>query len=122
MAALVLLVLTTVSTPVVKDLYFLQVKTSGSLSDYASTLRLGTLGYCLNGVAETLLSAVADDTTTNGCTAAKLGYTLDTGLLSDGEALGINLGGLSNSVVKALTYLLVLQPIGESKGLSAFRR
>jgi hypothetical protein len=120
-AALVLLVLATVSTPVVKDIYFLQVETSGSLSSYASTLRLGTLGYCLSGAAETALTAFTNSTLTNGCTAAKLGYTLDSDLFTDGEVLGLDLGGLSTSVVKALTYLLVLQPIGKSAICSPHR-
>ncbi|GHJ90324.1 hypothetical protein NliqN6_6726 [Naganishia liquefaciens] len=111
LAALVLLVLTTVSTPVVKDLYFLQVETSGSASSLASTLRLGTLGYCLTGVASTALSSVTDEELTNGCTAAKLGYALDSTLVTDGEVFGLNIGNLSDSVIKGLTYLLVLQPI-----------
>lgn len=114
--ALVLLVLTTVSTPVVKDLYFLQVETSGSASSLASTLRLGTLGYCLTGVASTALSSITDEELTNGCTAAKLGYALDSTLVTDGRVFGLNIGNLSDSVVKGLTYLLVLQPIGKSSG------
>lgn len=109
-----LLVLTTISTPVAKDLYFLQVQTSATASTSSSTLRLGTLGYCLSGVASTALSSVTNGTMTNGCTAIKLGYTLDSSLFTDGEVWGINVGNLGDSVVKGLTYLLALQPIGKS--------
>jgi hypothetical protein len=112
--ALMFLVLTTISTPVAKDLYFLQVQTTGNLSSPASTLRLGTLGYCVLGGESSTLSFVTNGTLANGCTARKLGYTLDSSLFTDGNVLGVNVADLGNSVVKGLTYLLVLQPIGTS--------
>jgi hypothetical protein len=112
--ALMFLVLTTISTPVAKDLYFLQVQTTRNLSSPASTLRLGTLGYCVSGAASSTLSSVTNGTLSYGCTARKLGYTLDPSLFTDGSVLGLEVADLSNSVVKGLTYSLVFQPIGKS--------
>ncbi|BGP47082.1 hypothetical protein JCM10450v2_002934 [Rhodotorula kratochvilovae] len=99
LAATVLLILVTVSTPLVKSLYFLKatIDTSVGNTDINGTVKLGTFGYCVGGT----------------CTNAKLGYSLDIA-----ELLGISgsLGGLSNSVLKWITYLLILHPIAAGFG------
>ncbi|GAA5889950.1 hypothetical protein JCM8208_001177 [Rhodotorula glutinis] len=94
-AATVLLVLVSVSTPLLKTFYFLDATiSSGSIK---GTVKLGTFGYCVG----------------NKCTSAKLGYQLDVASL-----LGINgkLGDLSDSVLKWATYCLVLHPVAAVLG------
>ncbi|KPV77353.1 uncharacterized protein RHOBADRAFT_23882, partial [Rhodotorula graminis WP1] len=94
-AATVLLVLVSVSTPLLKTFYFLDATiSSGSIK---GTVKLGTFGYCVG----------------NKCTSAKLGYNLDVAAL-----LGINgkLGDLSDSVLKWATYCLVLHPVAAVLG------
>ncbi|GAA5841088.1 hypothetical protein JCM9279_000534 [Rhodotorula babjevae] len=94
-AATVLLVLVSVSTPLLKTFYFLDATiSSGSIK---GTVKLGTFGYCVG----------------SKCTSAKLGYQLDVASL-----LGINgkLGDLSDSVLKWATYCLVLHPVAAVLG------
>lgn len=55
LVAAILLVLVTLSTPIIKGIYFLSADISN-----AGTATFGTLGYCIGGT----------------CTAAKLGYEL----------------------------------------------
>lgn len=108
-----LLFLITISTPIAKDLYFLGVRSGGNTaSTSASVMRLGTLGYCLTDGTVPVVSS-ATNATTSGCTASKLGYNLDYGLFKSGAVWDISDVDISDSVLKGLTYMLVLQPIGE---------
>ncbi len=48
-----------------------------------------------------------------GCTATHLGYDLSSALFTSvSEVAGVDLTGIDNSVIKGLTYALVLVPIG----------
>ncbi|KAJ9116432.1 hypothetical protein QFC22_004874 [Naganishia vaughanmartiniae] len=106
--ASLLLLLTTVSTPIAKDLYFLQVTSNDSSTSDNSTslvtaaiLRLGTLGYCLSGNSSTPVNSAH----MTGCTSAKIGYDLNYGLFSDGEIWGIGTGDLAAvSALISLTF------------------
>lgn len=107
-----LLFLTTISTPIAKDVYFLEVGPSGKDSSSSTNmLRLGTLGYCLTDAAVSVVSMA--DATTSGCTPSKLGYSLDYNLFKSGEVWGTEYIDISHSVLKSLTYMLILQPIGK---------
>jgi hypothetical protein len=110
-----LLLLNSISTPIFKQLYFLKVVLSdaGIAKVSPSALLLGALGYCISGDASSAFSPFHDGTNASGCTPAKLGYKLDYRLFTDGEVWGINTDNMSKAVVKALTYLLFLQPLGE---------
>lgn len=114
--AFALLLLNSISTPIFKQLYFLKVVLSdaGAAKVSPSALLLGALGYCISGDASSAFSPFHDGTNASGCTPAKLGYKLDYRLFTDGEVWGINMDNMSKAVVKALTYLLFLQPLGES--------
>lgn len=121
--AFILLLLISVSTPVFKQLYFLRVVLSDdkAFESSPSTLILGTLGYCTT--FPDVSSANANGFFTNGpgdsgCTPAKLGYQLDHTLFTDGDVWGIDTEYLSKAVVKGLTYLLFLQPLGQSVWLN----
>lgn len=108
LAAVVLLILTTVSTPIWKQLYFLSIHGASS-TDASGSLRLGTLGYCSD-------LAITGVTLTSGCSKTKLGYALDSSLFSDVSDVTIaghtlDLTAWSSSLIKGLTYVLILQPI-----------
>ena len=90
LAATVLLALATVTAPVTKSLYFLEVNISNR------DLKLGTLGYCLG----------------SRCTSPSVGYRID----NADSLLGVNANipyaeQLSSGVVHALTYTLILHPV-----------
>lgn len=114
--AFTLLLLNSISTPIFKQLYFLRVYLTdpGAAKLSPSALLLGTLGYCVSGDASSVFSPFHDGTNASGCTPAKVGYKLDYRLFVDGEVWGISMDGMSKVVVKGLTYLLFLQPFGES--------
>ncbi|GAA6060272.1 hypothetical protein JCM10212_003972 [Sporobolomyces blumeae] len=96
LAATVLLVLVSVSTPLLKSIYFLEADLSSG--NYAGTVKLGAWGYCVG----------------TECTSPKLGYSLNVA-----ELLSINgkLSGVSNSVLKWITYLMILHPIAAAFGV-----
>ncbi|GAA6001353.1 SUR7/PalI family protein [Rhodotorula paludigena] len=100
-AATVLLIFVTVSTPLIKSIHFLKatIDTQVGNTNVRGEITLGCFGYCVG------------DT----CTSAKLGYSLDiAGLLDLGDG---RLGDLSNSVLKWITYVLILHPIAAGFGL-----
>ncbi|KWU41618.1 pali-domain-containing protein [Rhodotorula sp. JG-1b] len=94
LAATVLLVLVSVSVPITKSIYFLKANITADVQgiDIKGTVTLGCWGYCVG------------DT----CTPSKLGYNLDI-LKLFGE--NGNIAGVSNAVLKWITYLLILHPI-----------
>ncbi|GAA6004750.1 hypothetical protein JCM11491_002216 [Sporobolomyces phaffii] len=96
LSATVLLILVSVSTPLLKSIYFLEANLS--TGGFSGTVRLGAWGYCV------------DDT----CTSAKLGYSLDIAGLLD---INGRLSGISNSVLKWVTYLMILHPIAAAFGV-----
>ncbi|BGP23761.1 rim9 protein [Rhodotorula toruloides] len=91
---MILLVLVSVSVPLLKSIYFLKASISTSVggTNISGTVTLGAWGYCVDGT----------------CTSAKLGYSLDVAQL-----FGVNgkIAGISTSVLKWITYLLILHPI-----------
>ncbi|GAA6005152.1 hypothetical protein JCM10207_008524 [Rhodosporidiobolus poonsookiae] len=100
LAATVLLVLVTVSTPLLKSIYFLKASIDVSVgsTDVSGEVTLGTFGYCVDST----------------CTDPKLGYSLDIASLLD---INGSLSGISNSVLKWITYLLILHPIAAAFGV-----
>lgn len=74
-------------------------------------MRFGTLGYCMSEAAVSVVAGV--NGTTSGCTPTKLGYNLDYNLFMDGAVWGTGDVDIRHSVVKGLTYMLFLQPLGE---------
>ncbi|GAA5892768.1 Rim9p [Sporobolomyces salmoneus] len=96
LAATVLLILVSVSTPLLKSIYFLEANLSSG--NYLGTVRLGAWGYCVGGT----------------CTSPKLGYSLNVAELLDIDG---RISGISNSVLKWITYLMVLHPIAAAFGV-----
>lgn len=92
LAAAVLLGLVTISTPIIKSIYFLEATIGGNGPQSGQVARLGTLGYCLG----------------NTCNDPTLGYSFD-----PNQLLGIQVVGsrYTSAVIKGLTYALILHPI-----------
>ncbi|GAA5992744.1 hypothetical protein JCM10908_006912 [Rhodotorula pacifica] len=102
LAATVLLVLVSVSVPITKSIYFLKANIVASVEgiDITGTVTLGCWGYCIG----------------DNCTASKLGYNLDILKLFGSNG---SISGVSNAVLKWITYLLILHPIAAAlAGLS----
>ncbi|GAA5904903.1 hypothetical protein JCM5296_006139 [Sporobolomyces johnsonii] len=99
-AATVLLILVSVSTPLLKSIYFLKASIDASVdgTDVSGTVTLGAWGYCVGST----------------CSTPKLGYSLDVA-----ELFGVSgaLEGISTSVLKWITYLMVLHPIAAGFGV-----
>jgi hypothetical protein len=93
LAGFALLLLATISTPIVKSFYFLSADVSGAGTGAASgisasaRLTLGTFGFCVTGIDI-------------GCTPVKLGYDLSDNNLLDAVGQVIN---LPNSLIRGLT-------------------
>ena len=96
-AATALMAIVSVSTPIWKSIYFLEANfsggASGSTDAVQGNVKLGTWGYC-NG---------------NECFGPTYGYTLDSDQLLNVASEFIS---LPNSLIRWLTYVLILHPIG----------
>ncbi|KAK0536883.1 hypothetical protein OC834_001013 [Tilletia horrida] len=92
-AAAVLLLLVTFSTPSIKSIYYLEAIIGGDGSARGRRITFGTLGYCLG----------------NRCSALKLGYQLtDANQLFGSDIIPEQ---YTTTLIKGLTYTLILQPI-----------
>ncbi|KAE8246874.1 hypothetical protein A4X13_0g5594 [Tilletia indica] len=92
-AAAVLLIIVTFSTPSIKSVYYLEAIVGGGGSDRGRRITFGTLGYCLG----------------NRCSALKLGYALtDANQLFGSDIIPAQ---YTTTLIKGLTYTLILQPI-----------
>ncbi|ORY56812.1 SUR7/PalI family-domain-containing protein [Leucosporidium creatinivorum] len=88
LAATVLLIVVSVSTPIWESVYFLKADIVGGGSSTNGLIKLGQWGYCVG----------------SACSKSKLGYDLDAiTTATDGQ--------VSASIVHGLTYALVLNPI-----------
>ncbi|KAJ1028026.1 hypothetical protein NDA13_003477 [Ustilago tritici] len=89
LVAAILLGLVTISTPIIKSIYFLEATIGGGGSQNGQVARFGILGYCIG------------DT----CSNPTLGYSFD-----PNQLLGIQVisGRYTGAVIKGLTYTLVL--------------
>ncbi|GAA5971950.1 hypothetical protein JCM11641_001583 [Rhodosporidiobolus odoratus] len=100
LAATILLILVSVSTPLLKSIWFLKASIDVSVgsTDISGQVTLGAWGYCVG------------DT----CTDARLGYSLDVQ-----ELFGVSsrISGISTSVLKWITYLMILHPIAAAFGV-----
>ncbi len=100
LAAAILLALVTISTPIIKSIYFLEATVGGGGSQNGETAHFGTLGYCIG----------------NTCSGTTLGYEFN-----PNQLLGITIGGqYSSTVIKGLTYTLILHPIALAFAVVAF--
>lgn len=126
-AATVLLIITCISAPVIKDIAILKVDLGDKQSSDHSTVTFGTFGYCVNepgGGRYVPLSGMSDLKRGNqltrrrdGCSRKKLGYSpADVMAIADGT----NYSDHAKSTTKALTKALVLHPIACGMNFIAF--
>ncbi|KNE95329.1 hypothetical protein PSTG_11408 [Puccinia striiformis f. sp. tritici PST-78] len=106
LAGSILLVLSTISNPIIKSFYFLSIKVASKVASIPldGNIRLGTFGYCFE-----LGSQLA-------CTKPKLGYNLQTDSLGIPLPAQLDLTPL-NPIISALTYALILHPIAAGLAL-----
>lgn len=106
--AFLLLLLVTLSVPIIKSIYLFKIigHVSSSLlnSGASGSVKSGVFGYCFSGIDVSVFGTQHD--TTAECSKPHLGYTFDQTL---GNELGIS--GLENTISRALTAALVLHPI-----------
>lgn len=99
LAATIIMVLVTCSTPVIKSLAFLEATIGGQGNQSGQKARLGCLGYCIG------------DT----CKGPTVGYSFDPtqllGIATSVEGFSVDSSKYSSAVIKGLTYALVLNPI-----------
>ena len=105
LAATIILAIVSFNTPLLKTLYFLQANYSSG--QYAGTLQLGTLGFCLNFQG------------TQNCTGPTVGYEFSKSLESSSlwltadpnQLLGVTLFDIPTTITHYLTYTLILHVI-----------
>jgi hypothetical protein len=106
--AFLLLLLVSLSVPIIHSIYLLDVKAAvatgfgniGANSD----IRFGVWGYCISAIRETGFGI--SRTQAGRCSPKKLGYTFDSTLL---DVTGLD--DLGNVIVHGLTLVLILHPI-----------
>ncbi|KAF8511543.1 actin cortical patch SUR7/pH-response regulator pali [Gautieria morchelliformis] len=108
-----LLLLVSLSMPIIKALYIVAVRAEGletqPATAVATELRFGVWGYCANSVLN--LSTIFTD---GECTPAHLGYRIDPAIMAlAGHA------AVAQDIEKALTIVFVLHPVATGLTLLA---
>jgi uncharacterized membrane protein len=101
-ASAILLLITTISAPVVHDIGLLKVMLSNSSSIRHSSVTFGTFGHCVLDVA------TADNTDADWCTGVHIGYN-PADIMAQIDQTSFNTASKDTS--KALTRVMVLHPV-----------
>ncbi|RDW62571.1 hypothetical protein BP5796_10873 [Coleophoma crateriformis] len=109
-AAAILLLITTISAPVITDIGILKVTLTNQSDLRNSSINFGTFGYCTLDVAP----ASSDQ---DYCSGKHIGYNP---ALIMAEADGTAFGSMSGDSTKALTRVMVLHPVGCGLAFIAF--
>jgi len=106
--AFLLLLLVTLSVPIIKTIYLfnLSANVSTLLESGSGNIRFGVFGWCTSGLD--VSGIVSDSVTAAECSKAHLGYTFDSTVASD---LHVDSNELANIISKTTTAVLVLHPI-----------
>ncbi|KAJ3742201.1 pali-domain-containing protein [Lentinula detonsa] len=106
--AFLLLLLVTLSVPIIKTIYLftLTASVSSSLESASSSVKFGVWGYCISGVD--VSGIFSDSVIAPECSKAHLGYTIDSTVAS---ALNLDSNKLVHVVSETTTAALVLHPI-----------
>ena len=85
-------------------------------------VKAGTFGFCSSGIASLSADALgglgigSKVIGPSGCTSARLGYDIPQSVFNAlDEVPGVDISGIDRAVIKKLTYVLVLFPIGKPK-------
>jgi len=101
-ASAILLLITTISSPVVNDIAIFKVKLGG---DSAGSVTFGTFGYCVRDVAS---SDGNEHSGKDSCTGKHIGYN-PAAVMSVLD--GTNFNTAKTDTTKALTRVMILHPI-----------
>ncbi|ERT02241.1 pali-domain-containing protein [Sporothrix schenckii 1099-18] len=104
-AATILLLVTTISAPVVDNISLLKVDLANGTSEHQSAITFGTFGYCTIHTADGH----------NVCSPRKIGYN-PAAVIHDDE----HFSNASEDSTKALTRVMVLHPIATGVAFIAF--
>jgi len=106
--AFLLLLLVTLSVPIIKTIFLFRLTTdasSGLLDSSASaSVTFGVWGYCTSGIDVSIVGI--DHDTAAKCSKAHLGYTFDSTV-----ANALHVSGFENLISKTLTGVLALHPV-----------
>ncbi|KAJ7109276.1 actin cortical patch SUR7/pH-response regulator pali [Mycena epipterygia] len=106
--AFLLLLLVTLSVPIIKTIFLfsLTADASSSLLDSSGSTSFvgGVFGYCTSGIDVSIVGIHHD--TAASCSKAHLGYTFDANV-----ANALHISGFENLISKTLTGVLVLHPL-----------
>ncbi|KAF4345444.1 palI [Fusarium beomiforme] len=102
LAATVMLVVVSITAPVVNDIALLKVDFNGNFRG-GNGVNFGTFGYC-----------VTRSSGGDSCTSARIGYD------PSNAVDGANFSNVASDTAKALTYVMVLHPIGAGLCFIAF--
>ncbi|KAJ7063202.1 pali-domain-containing protein [Mycena amicta] len=106
--AFILLLLVTLSVPIIKTIYLFKLTaaaSSGFFDSSASTsVVFGVWGYCTSGVDVSIVGV--DHDTAGQCSKRHLGYTFDSTV-----ANALHVSGFENLISKSLTAVLALHPV-----------
>lgn len=109
-AASILLLITTISAPVVNNIGILKVTLANKTDTHNSVVSLGTFGYCILDVAPV-------DSEQDYCVPTHIGYD-PTEIMAD--IVGDEYNRASRGTTKALTRVMILHPIACGLSFIAF--
>ncbi|EPE10189.1 ph-response regulator [Ophiostoma piceae UAMH 11346] len=110
LAATVLLIVVSISAPVVNDIALLKVKLSNATDDHRSALTFGTFGYCVT------TTAAGHDV----CTGTHIGYNPVAEILRIDSNIDDDFSSASTKAAKTLTKIMILHPIAAGVAFIAF--
>ena len=111
LVATALLLVTTITSPVVNDMSIMRVQLSNRTSAHRSAVSFGTFGYCVLNVK----SGSNDDD--DWCTGSHIGYD-PLAELARGEPTSYN--AAQSASVRTLSHVMVLHPIAVALSFIAF--
>ena len=110
LAATVLLIVVSISAPVVNDIALLKVKLANATDDHHSALTFGTFGYCVTN------TAAGHDV----CTGAHIGYDPVAEILRVDSNIDDDFSSATTKAARTLTKIMILHPIAAGVAFLAF--
>ncbi|KAJ3476496.1 hypothetical protein NLI96_g11118 [Meripilus lineatus] len=108
--AFLLLLLVSLSVPIIKSIFlftlFASISSSFLDSGVNGSVRFGVWGYCVSAIDVSVVGIGVDHSTNVVCTNVTLGYKLD-----DTVAAALHVDDIENAISRTITAVLVLHPI-----------
>lgn len=112
-AAFVLLLVTSISSPVINDLSMLKVKLTNGTSHHHSSVSFGSFGYCVINAA----SSSGSSNTRDFCSGSSIGYKP---IVIMERVDGVSFSHASRDTADSLTNAMILHPIACAIAFIAF--